>query len=100
MILYNVTVKVNHHIEEDWVRWMKKIHIPDVMNTKIFTENKFLRLLTVDESDGVTYAIQYFCKDIEHYEQYQNLFAPKLQQEHSDRYKGQFVAFRTLMKVL
>lgn len=100
MILYNVTVKVDHHVVGEWVRWMKTVHIPDVMETGIFTEYKFCRLLTVDEREGITYAIQYFCKDIPDYERYQNEFAPKLQKEHQDRYEGKFVAFRTLMRVL
>ena len=79
MIMYNVTVKINHHIEQVWVRWMKRIHIPDVLKTGLFTNHKFFRLLSVDESDGITYAIQYFCKDIETYHNYQQNFAPKLQ---------------------
>ena len=100
MILYNVTVKVDHHVVGEWVRWMKTVHIPDVMATGIFTEYKFCRLLTVDETEGITYAIQYFCPDITDYERYQNDFASKLQKEHTDRYQGKFVAFRTLMRVL
>ena len=100
MILYNVTVKVDHFIVGEWLQWMKTIHIPDVMSTGIFTEYKLCRLLTVDETEGITYAIQYFCNSIEDYEKYQNEYAPKLQQEHTERYQGKFVAFRTLMRVL
>lgn len=100
MILYNVTVKVDHHVVGEWLQWMKVVHIPDVMKTGIFTEYKFCRILTVDETEGITYAIQYFCKDIPSYERYQNEFAPKLQKDHTERYKGKFVAFRTLMRVL
>jgi len=98
MILYNVTVKIDHIIEEDWMRWMKRVHIPDVMNTKLFSDNKIFRIMSVDESDGITYAIQYFCKDIDAYMKYQNEFAPALQKDHTDRYQGKFVAFRTLMR--
>ena len=100
MILYNVTVKLDHKIHSDWLRWMKHVHIPDVMKTGMFVEHKICRLLSVDEADGVTYAIQYFSKDMEHYQRYQREFAPVLQQEHTTRYKGQFVAFRTLMQVV
>ena len=100
MILYNVTVKVDHYVVGDWVRWMKNTHIPDVMKTGIFSEYKFFRLLTVDETDGITYAIQYFCADIPAYEKYQNEFAPQLQKEHQERYEGKFVAFRTLMQMI
>lgn len=98
MILYNVTVKIDHQIEEEWVRWMKRIHIPQVMKTGFFTEYKMLRLMSVDESDGLTYAIQYFCKDIKDYMEYQNVHAPALQKDHTERYQGKFVSFRTIMR--
>lgn len=79
---------------------MKNIHIPDVMKTGLFSENRICRILTVDESDGVTYAIQYGCKDMATFEKYQKEFAAALQKDHTDRYKEKFVAFRTLMETV
>ncbi|MFN7266562.1 MAG: DUF4286 family protein, partial [Bacteroidota bacterium] len=32
MILYNVTLTIDMAIHDDWVRWMKDQHIPDVMS--------------------------------------------------------------------
>lgn len=100
MIIYNVTVKVNSEINDDWKKWMKEVHIPDVMNTGMFLESKMMRVISIDESEGITYAIQYFCKDMATLHQYQVKFAPKLQKEHTERYKEKFVAFRTLMEVI
>ena len=40
MILYNVTISIDTSVEEDWLQWMKEIHIPDVMNTGLFIDNK------------------------------------------------------------
>jgi len=62
MILYNVTVKIDRAIDADWLQWMRERHIPEVMDTGIFTENKLYRLLDQDESEGITYAIQYACR--------------------------------------
>lgn len=100
MILYNVTVKVDNKVVEDWEKWMKDKHIPDVMNTGLFERYNFCRLLEHQDDDGVTYAIQYFCPSMKHYEQYQKEYAPTLQQEHKDRYGEQALAFRTLMEVI
>ncbi|MCB0581299.1 MAG: DUF4286 family protein [Phaeodactylibacter sp.] len=100
MILYNVTVKVDHDVHDDWLAWMKTVHIPDVLATGLFTGHKLCRLLGVDESDGITYAIQYFSPDMEAFQQYQQHHAPRLQKEHTERYEGRYVAFRTLMEVL
>ncbi len=99
MILYNVTVKVDQEIHDDWLKWMREIHIPDVMNTGLFLEHKLCRILH-EEPDGVTYAIQYFCKDMKTLHQYQVQHATKLQAEHTERYKDKYVAIRTLMEVI
>ncbi len=100
MILYNVTVKVDLDIEPEWKAWMQEVHIPDVMKTGLFTDHKFCRLLEQDESDGITYAIQYFCRNMEDYFTYRDKYAPELQQKHAERYADKFVAFRTLLKVI
>lgn len=99
MILYNVTVKIENNAHEDWLKWMKEVHIPDVLGTGLFEEYKLCHILH-DDPDGETYAIQYFCKDMETFQLYQQKFAPKLQAEHQERFKNKYVAFRTLMQVL
>lgn len=99
MIIYNVTVKISNHKHDDWVEWMKTNHIPDVMATGKFTQYTFSKVLVEDE-EGTNYSIQYLCQDLEVLEDYQNNYAPKLQEKHTARYKDQFVAFRTLLEVV
>lgn len=82
------------------MEWMKNVHIPDVMRTGLFIENKMFKVLADDDSDGTTYSIQYICNSMKEYEQYRDVFAPALQAEHSQRYKDKFVAFRTLLEVM
>lgn len=101
MIIYNVTVNVEAEIHEDWIKWMKEVHIPDVMKTGYFLENKICRVLTTQEDEtGHTYAIQYTCKNLEDLEEYQTKCAPELQNDHTERYKGKFIAFRTLLEIV
>lgn len=98
MVVYNVTVKVDWDVHEDWLSWMKETHIPDVINTGLFSGYKVFKLMSLDETDGITYAIQYFCDSMEQYLTYEREYASQLQQAHLARYKDKFVAFRTLMK--
>ena len=99
MIIYNVTVNIDNDIREEWLRWMKTVHIPDVMATGYFLENKICRVL-VDEEQGTTYSIQYTVNNMKDLEEYQQRHAPRLQKEHSDRYANKFVAFRTLLEIV
>ena len=97
MILYNVTVSLDPSIHTDWLEWMKNIHIPEVMATGFFVENKICRVLVDDE---ITYAIQYSCESLEKLHDYQENYAPELQQKHTERYKGKFGAFRTILEII
>lgn len=99
MILYNVTVSIDHDVAEEWLQWMKSTHIPDVMATGLFIENKIARILA-EEEGGKAYSIQYLLRSMDEYERYQEEHAPRLQAEHSQRYAGKFAAFRTLLHVI
>lgn len=100
MIIYNVTIKVEHDIHEQWVHWMKTKHIPEVMATNCFIKNTFLRILDIDETDGVTYAIQYFATDKTHYNRYITVYANDLRAEGNYLWGNKFMAFRSLMQVV
>ena len=98
MIIYNVSIKINPEIREEWLQWMKEVHIPDVMKTGLFHEHKMSRLLEQDENEGVTFVIQYLCVSMESYNTYREKFALKMQQEVRKKFEGKFVAYRTLME--
>ncbi|MBL4704270.1 MAG: DUF4286 family protein [Flavobacteriales bacterium] len=98
-IIYSVTVKVDSEVEADWLQWMQNVHIPDVMNTGFFLENKMSRVIGETE-EGTSFNIQYICESMKSLHQYQVKDAQRLQVEHTQRYEGKFVAFRTLLEVL
>ncbi len=98
MIIYNVTVKVDLELQEEWRRWMREEHIPAVLATGRFTGYKLCRILHQEE-DGATYAVQYFCPDMATMQQYAAREAPRLQAEHRERFQDRYVAIRTLMEV-
>ena len=101
MIIYNVTINVEDDIHDDWLKWMKNTHIPDVMQTGYFLEYKMCRVLSIQEDEtGNTYAIQYTSSSMDDLNEYQEKHATRLQEEHTTRYKGKFVAFRTLLEVV
>ncbi len=98
MILYNVTVNVEQDIAVEWLKWMREEHIPKVLETGYFIENKVFRLLNETENDGQTYSVQYFAQNLHDLEMYLNNHAPALIAAHNDRYKYKHVAFRTVME--
>jgi hypothetical protein len=99
MIIYNVTVNIENDVREEWLNWMKTVHIPDVMATGYFIENRICKVL-VDEEQGTTYSVQYTISDLEKLKEYQRLEAPRLQKAHNDKYASKAVAFRTLLEIV
>ncbi len=100
MILYNVTVKIDHESHKHWLDWMNNSHIPEVMQTGCFSEYRFCKLLDTDESDGFTYAVQYLANDINAISTYQQHFAPALQADYKKKFDGHYVVFRSLLEII
>ncbi|MEM6261049.1 MAG: DUF4286 family protein [Bacteroidota bacterium] len=101
MIIYSVTISLNKSMADEWISWMQETHIPDVMATGYFDSSEFNQLLDpVVDANMATFNIQYRCRTEEHLQAYQKEAAPALQKAHTDRYKDQFIAFRTTLKRL
>ena len=98
-LLYNVTVKIETNVHQEWIDWMLQKHIPDVMATGCFEAYKLTRILDYEDEHGVWFAIQYVSPSQDAFELYQEQYAQTLQKEHADRYHGRYVAFRTLMVI-
>lgn len=99
MFIYNVTVNIDAAAQDEWLRWMREKHIPDVMQTGCFTESRIVKVLNVDD-EGQTYSIQYTFSEMKDIERYQAEFAKKLQAEHTEKFKDKYAAFRTLLEII
>ena len=99
-IIYNVTIKVNAVIANDWLAWLKDEHIADVLGTGCFTNARIMKLMEVDEAEGPTYAIQYFAETRLLYDQYIEKYAGVMRQKSFEKWGDKFIAFRSVMEVI
>ncbi len=99
MYIYNITINIEESVEKDWLRWMKEKHIPEVLNTRKFSEAKMCQVMVKEEA-GITYSVQYTTDSKETLEAYFNEDAPGLQKEMNQLFANKFVAFRTELKVV
>lgn len=99
MILYSVTVNIDPAIHDEWLSWMKEVHVPEVLATGCFSSNKILKLLDPPQ-DGFTYSFQYIAPSMEKLKEYQTNFAPALQADHQQKYANKFAAFRTILEIV
>jgi hypothetical protein len=99
MVLYNVTVSIDREMEADWLAWMRKTHIPQVMETGCFLECRMSKIQG-EEDGGSAYSCLYLAPTSDKLEEYHTKYAPALQEDHALRYGGKFAAFRTFLTVI
>ncbi len=98
-VIYNVTVSLDHTIENEWVDWMRNKHIPDVMETGCFLESRMSKM-NDEETGACTYAMTYVAYSFEDLEKYKSEHAPRLQADANTTFQGKFAAFRTTLNVI
>lgn len=97
MFIYNVTINISDDVHHSWLKWMKEVHMPDVMRSGCFVDNQILKVLYV-EDEGHTYSVQYRFLEMSDMERYQKEHAPRLQAETAKLFKDKYAAFRTILQ--
>jgi len=100
MYIYNVTLNVDESIHDEWINWMKEVHIPEVLATGRFTKALMSEVLVKEDLGGITYSVQYSCnskKDLLHYYEED---ANRLRGDIFTKFGNKFGAFRTEMKII
>ncbi len=100
MIVYNVTTKVSHAIAADWLSWLKKEHIPDLVQTGCFTHAVILYLVEADDEEGITYAVQYHAESQALYNRYMEKYAGDMRKKALGKWGDRVISFRTLMHLV
>ena len=98
MLIYNVTSGVDRKIELEWLLWMKESHIPEVMGTQMFTGYKLYKILSTENDDTISYAVQYTAKSLDQVEKYLENYAPVLREEVKKKFGDGVASFRTLLE--
>ncbi len=101
MIYYQINIRVKKDIEKEWLIWMKKTHIPDVLSTKYFLSHKISKIIKpTGEEDTVVYSVVYKCETFEKYLEYSKKAAAGLQKKHTDKFNGKVTAYRKVMEAV
>lgn len=99
MLIYNVTTNIEESVHDEWVEWMKNIHIPAMLQTGKFESATMSRVDVVESMGGITYSVQYKTQDKATLERYQEEDAEQLKKQ-TKLFEGKFVSFRTEMEIV
>jgi hypothetical protein len=98
-VIYNVTINVSEEVHDRWLDWMCGEHIPEVLQTGMFTQATYLRVHAFEQG-GRTYAVQYTAASMENLDRYIKEFAPALRAKTETAFGDQVHPFRTTLEVL
>ncbi|MEO5984513.1 MAG: DUF4286 family protein, partial [Ferruginibacter sp.] len=65
-----------------------------------FTNATVLRLLETDDSEGPTFAVQYFAVNKTKFDEYMALHAEEMRKKSFLKWGNKFMAFRSVMEVI
>lgn len=100
MFIYNVTTNIEESVQEEWLQWMREIHIPEMLATGKFVRAKMCRVLVEEDMGGVTYSVQFTVPDRETLQRYYKEDADMLRKRAMDLFAGKSVSFRTEMEII
>ena len=99
MIIYNVTSQVATEIEEIWMEWMEKYHLPKVLATNYFADISILKV-SMDQPSGPTFAVQYKANSNQALKEYLNKDAPFHKNEIRKKFGEQVLFFETYLELV
>lgn len=74
MLIYRVEISIDAEIEADWLDWIQRVHVPDVVRTGCFSACRIYKVIDAAET-GPVYVMQYDCRSLEEYHRYRDNFA-------------------------
>ena len=93
MITYEVRIKINQNIENEWLEWMKTVHVPEVIATGMV---RSFQILKPQEGEAQRYHFHYHFESQSDYELYIQNHTAKLRESVLEKYDGQFEASRQI----
>lgn len=97
MTYYTVTAEVEVGAAAEWLAWMRKTHIPEVLATGCFHACRITVLQDPAPPPGfATYLLEYEAPSAQAVARYRAEFAPALQQAHGRRFGSVVRATRTV----
>ena len=99
MYIYNVTINIQEEVHDEWLKWMKQEHIPEMLDTGKFSKALMSRVMVEEPMGGITYSVQYTTGSREMLKRYYEEDAVRLRSK-TKAFEGKFVAFRTEMEIV
>lgn len=99
MILYNVTIILDSEIQSEWLNWIQKKHIPQILETGYFASSRILKVLD-SPNEGVTYCVQFIADSIQNVNDFKEKHGQFMEALSPASFNNKHVIFATAMEFI
>ncbi|WP_029905380.1 DUF4286 family protein [Prevotella sp. 10(H)] len=98
MIIFNTTFHVEDNVCNEYISYMKEIHIPRAAGSGFLHDPRFARIHPQHEENGSSYSLQFRVKNIDTLNHWFETEGLALQKELTERFGNKALGFVTLME--
>lgn len=99
MVIYVVNTTFKKELREEWIKWMKEVHIPNVLNTGYFSGAEiFSVILPAKSGDEVSCSVHYKSDTYEKFMSYTVKEAKRLRKEVEEKFGSSLIIDRQLLE--
>ncbi|NCB83542.1 MAG: DUF4286 family protein [Bacteroidia bacterium] len=100
MLIYNTTYLVADRQFGPWIKWLREVHIPFMLNCG-FMNPLAAKILTADsEQEGTSIAVQFQIQDLQLLRIWDEENAESLLNDLAERFGSEVLSFATVMEML
>ncbi len=100
MYILNITFLVAEPLISTWQEWVRRQLIPSMTSTGVFSQPQLARVLSAEQSDGVSYALQFQTASVDTIDEWLTDNGNSLQQQCTVRFGTNVLFFATTLEVL
>ncbi len=98
MVLYNITFVVDEDINENWLKWMKKVFIPACEATGYFEAIDFFSIHRQSADHTKSYSTHLYTKTKKHLIEFHQVHGEKLLSLPSEEFGSKCQSFDTVLE--
>lgn len=98
MYILNTTFHADNSVRQNFVDWVRKVYIPAAIGTGLFRDARLLRVLTDNDPEGVSFALQMICESISEARRWHDETATLLRDDMTQRWGDAVMYFTTYLK--
>jgi len=98
MVLYNITINIDSEKEEEFIAWMNQVYFYGIMQTGLFYEKRFFRLLQEDNGEGINFSAQFLAENLEDLKFFQSRYGAIFRERIKEKFGNQFVSFQSVLE--